>query len=63
MLLPGAAIVLDEDLHIAAIQRAGQREEFEILSGGTQEQLACPHADCVRRAFAWSRQARNGYPR
>src|SRR5271167_3407904 len=54
MLLPGAAIVLDEDLHIAAIQRAGQREEFEILSGGTQEQLACPHADCVRRAFAWS---------
>ena len=40
MLLPGANIVLDEDLRIAAIQRAGQREDFDVLSGGTKEQLA-----------------------
>jgi hypothetical protein len=40
MLLPEANIVLDEDLRIAAIQRAGQREDFDVLSGGTQEQLA-----------------------
>jgi uncharacterized protein YhaN len=48
MLLPGANIVLDESLRIAAIQRDGQREEFDILSGGTQEQLAV----LTRLAFA-----------
>ena len=48
MLLPSAYIVLDENLRIAAIQRDGQREEFDILSGGTQEQLAV----LTRLAFA-----------
>ena len=48
MLLPGANIVLDEDLRIAAIQRAGQREDFDVLSGGTKEQLAV----LTRLAFA-----------
>ena len=40
MLLPGSNIVLDENLQIAALQRSGQREDFEVLSGGTKEQLA-----------------------
>jgi chromosome segregation ATPase len=48
MLLPGADIVLDEDLHITAIQRDGQQEGFDSLSGGTQEQLAV----LTRIAFA-----------
>jgi len=48
MFLPGANIVLDEDLRIAAIQRAGQREDFDVLSGGTKEQLAV----LTRLAFA-----------
>lgn len=48
MLLPGSDIILDENLHIAAIQRSGQREEFEVLSGGTKEQLAV----LTRLAFA-----------
>jgi chromosome segregation ATPase len=48
MLLPGANIVLDEDLRIAAIQRAGQLEDFDVLSGGTKEQLAV----LTRLAFA-----------
>jgi uncharacterized protein YhaN len=48
MLLPGADIVLDQDLRIAAIQRAGQREDFDVLSGGTKEQLAV----LTRLAFA-----------
>ena len=48
MLLPGADIVLDENLRIAGIQRDGQREEFESLSDGTQEQLAV----LTRLAFA-----------
>jgi uncharacterized protein YhaN len=48
MLLPGANIVLDEDLRIAAIQRAGQSEDFDVLSGGTKEQLAV----LTRLAFA-----------
>ena len=48
MLLPGANIVLDEDLRIAAIQRDGQREDFDVLSGGTKEQLAV----LTRLAFA-----------
>jgi energy-coupling factor transporter ATP-binding protein EcfA2 len=48
MLLPGANIVLDEDLRIAAIQRDGQREDFNVLSGGTKEQLAV----LTRLAFA-----------
>jgi uncharacterized protein YhaN len=48
MLLPGANIVLDENLRIAAIQRDGQQEGFDSLSGGTQEQLAV----LTRIAFA-----------
>jgi hypothetical protein len=48
MLLPEANIVLDEDLRIAAIQRDGQREDFDVLSGGTKEQLAV----LMRLAFA-----------
>lgn len=48
MLLPGANIVLDEDLRIAAIQRDGKREDFDVLSGGTKEQLAV----LTRLAFA-----------
>lgn len=48
MLLPGADIVLDENLQIVGIQREGQTEEFEVLSGGTQEQLAV----LTRIAFA-----------
>ena len=48
MLLPGASIVIDEQLQITGIQRDGQREEFESLSGGTQEQLAV----LTRIAFA-----------
>jgi energy-coupling factor transporter ATP-binding protein EcfA2 len=48
MLLPGANIVLNEDLQIAGIQRDGQREEFDVLSGGTKEQLAV----LTRLAFA-----------
>lgn len=48
MLLPGANIVLDEDLRIVAIQRDGQREDFDVLSGGTKEQLAV----LTRLAFA-----------
>jgi uncharacterized protein YhaN len=49
MLLPGANIVLDEQLRIAALQRAGQREDFDVLSGGTKEQLAV----LTRLAFAY----------
>ena len=41
-------MVLDRKSHIAALQRDGQREEFDILSGGTQEQLAV----LTRLAFA-----------
>jgi len=48
MLLPGSNIVLDENLQIAALQRSGQREDFEALSGGTKEQLAV----LTRLAFA-----------
>jgi len=48
MLRPGANIVLDEDLRIAAIQRDGQRENFDVLSGRTKEQLAV----LTRLAFA-----------
>jgi len=48
MLLPGADIVLDEDLRIAGIQRDGLQEGFHTLSGGTQEQLAV----LTRIAFA-----------
>jgi uncharacterized protein YhaN len=48
MLLPGSNIVLDENLQIAALQRSGQREDFEVLSGGTKEQLAV----LTRLAFA-----------
>ena len=48
MLLPGSDLVLSEDLQIAAIQRGGRREEFDVLSGGTREQLAV----LTRLAFA-----------
>lgn len=48
MLLPGANIVLDEDLGISSIQRDGQQEAFAALSGGTREQLAI----LTRIAFA-----------
>lgn len=48
MLLPGSDIVLDENLQIAGLQRGGEREDFEFLSGGTQEQLAV----LTRLAFA-----------
>jgi uncharacterized protein YhaN len=48
MLLPGTDIVLDENLQIAGLQRGGQREDFECLNGGTQEQLAV----LTRLAFA-----------
>jgi len=48
MLLPGSNIVLDENLQIAALQRSGQREDFDVLSGGTKEQLAV----LTRLAFA-----------
>lgn len=47
-LLPGSDIVLSEDLQIAAIQRGGQYEKFDVLSGGTKEQLAV----LTRLAFA-----------
>lgn len=48
MLLPGADIVLHESLRIAELHRDGQNEDFDILSGGTQEQLAV----LTRIAFA-----------
>jgi uncharacterized protein YhaN len=48
MLIPGADLVLDEDLHITAIKRDGLQEEFGCLSDGTQEQLAV----LARIAFA-----------
>ena len=40
MLLPEAGIVLDEDLGITALARDGGQEDFDSLSGGTQEQIA-----------------------
>jgi uncharacterized protein YhaN len=48
MLLPGASLVLDENLRISAIQRDGTAEAFDCLSDGTQEQLAV----LTRIAFA-----------
>jgi uncharacterized protein YhaN len=48
MLLPGADVVLDEDLAIKALARDGVREDFERLSDGTQEQIAV----LTRLAFA-----------
>jgi hypothetical protein len=48
MLLPGAGIVLDENLSISAIERNGTAEAFDHLSDGTQEQLAV----LTRLAFA-----------
>lgn len=48
MLLPGANIVMNENLGISAIQRDGQQEDFAVLSGGTREQLAI----LTRLAFA-----------
>jgi DNA repair exonuclease SbcCD ATPase subunit len=47
-LIPGARLVLDEQLHITAIERDGAHEEFGRLSEGTQEQLAV----LTRIAFA-----------
>ncbi len=48
MLLPGAGLLLDEDLSISAIERNGEQETFGSLSDGTQEQLAV----LTRLAFA-----------
>lgn len=48
MLLPGASLVLDENLSIASIERNGTAEAFGRLSDGTQEQLAV----LTRLAFA-----------
>ncbi|KAF2991380.1 AAA family ATPase (plasmid) [Methylocystis sp. MJC1] len=48
MLLPEAGIVLDENLGITALARDGAQEDFESLSGGTQEQIAV----LTRLAFA-----------
>ena len=48
MLLPAADIVLDENLGITALARDGAQEDFECLSGGTQEQIAV----LTRLAFA-----------
>jgi DNA repair exonuclease SbcCD ATPase subunit len=48
MLLPEAAIVLDENLGITALARDGGQEDFDSLSGGTQEQIAV----LTRLAFA-----------
>ena len=47
-LIPGARLVLDEELHITAMERDGVQEEFGRLSDGTQEQLAV----LTRIAFA-----------
>ncbi len=48
VLLPGADLMLDEDLHIASLKRHGMAEEFAKLSEGTQEQIAV----LTRLAFA-----------
>jgi energy-coupling factor transporter ATP-binding protein EcfA2 len=48
MLLPGASLILDENLSISSIERNGTAEEFARLSEGTQEQLAV----LTRLAFA-----------
>jgi hypothetical protein len=48
MLLPGADIVIDEEFAVSALARNGVREDFERLSGGTQEQIAV----LARIAFA-----------
>jgi DNA repair exonuclease SbcCD ATPase subunit len=48
MLLPGADLVLDENMDIAAVKRNGFEEEFTRLSKGTQEQIAV----LTRLAFA-----------
>jgi uncharacterized protein YhaN len=48
MLLPEAGIVLDENLGVTALARDGAEEDFESLSGGTQEQIAV----LTRLAFA-----------
>ncbi len=48
MLLPDTDIILDENLQISALTRAGQNEDFSLLSGGTREQLAI----LTRLAFA-----------
>jgi len=40
MLLPDSDIIFDEDLGIAGLRREGQTEDYGVLSGGTQEQLA-----------------------
>jgi uncharacterized protein YhaN len=49
ILLPGAEIAIDENLHIVGVVRDnGYEESFEHLSMGTQEQIAV----LVRLAFA-----------
>ena len=49
LLWPEAALRIDADEVLpAALEREGREEEFEVLSGGTQEQIAL----LVRLAFA-----------
>ena len=48
MVLPDAEISLGEDFNAQEIARAGRTEEIDILSGGTQEQVAV----LTRLAFA-----------
>ncbi len=58
LLWPEAALRIDaEQVLPAALERAGMEEEFEVLSGGTQEQIAL----LVRLAFA-RMLARSGTP-
>ncbi|MBS0277642.1 MAG: AAA family ATPase [Proteobacteria bacterium] len=40
MLLPESDLIFDEDLGISGLQRDGHTEDYGVLSGGTQEQLA-----------------------
>ena len=47
-LLPGARALLDERLAVTGLTRDGRDESFDILSAGTQEQIAV----LVRLAFA-----------
>lgn len=48
MLLPDTDVVFDEHLGISGLRRAGHTEDYGVLSGGTQEQLAV----LTRIAFA-----------
>jgi hypothetical protein len=48
MILPDSDIIFDEALGVAGLKRQGQTEDYGVLSGGTQEQLAV----LARIAFA-----------